>query len=236
MKRVLFVVGLILVLCASSVSAESAKGLVAPKDHAIRVAFIMTEGATMMDFSGPWEVFQDVMMPDRGDSMAQQMPFELYTVGASRDPIHTSATPAHAGMSVVPDYTFADAPVPDLVVVGAQSGGAAVEEWLRKVHGEGVTVMSVCVGAFILGKAGLLDGKPATTHPAYYKRFAEQNPKVKLVRSVRYAQADEATYTSGGVSAGIDLALHIVAEYFGAPVAQRTADYMQYQGTGWKQP
>ena len=234
MKSILLVVCLMLAAWVSPVSAEPSKPLVAPTDRAIRVAFVMTEGATMMDFSGPWEVFQDVMMPDRGDSMSQQMPFELYTVGISRDPVHTSATPAHPGMTVVPDYTFADAPAPDLVVVGAQAGGATVEEWLRKVHAQGVTVMSVCVGAFILGKAGLLDGKPATTHPAYYKRFVEQNPKVKLVRAVRYAQADDATYTSGGVSAGIDLALHIVAEYFGTPVAQRTADYMQYQGTGWK--
>jgi transcriptional regulator GlxA family with amidase domain len=234
MKPVLLVVMLLSSVWFSPAAAESAKPLVAPAGRAIRVAFVMTEGVTMMDFSGPWEVFQDVMMPDRGDSTSQQMPFELYTVGISRDPVHTSATPAHAGMSLVPDYTFADAPAPDLVVVGAQSGGAAVEEWLRKVHGQGITVMSVCVGAFILGKAGLLDGKPATTHPAYYKRFVEQNPKLQLVRAVRYAQADDVTYTSGGVSAGIDLALHIVAEYFGTPVAQRTADYMQYQGTGWK--
>lgn len=234
MKRILFVVFAMLAAWGTSASAEPEKHLAAPTDRAIRVAFVMTEGATMMDFSGPWEVFQDVMLPERGESMFQQMPFELYTVGISRDPVHTSATPAHAGMSVIPDYTFADAPSPDLVVVGAQAGGAAVEEWLRKMHGQGVTVMSVCVGAFILGKAGLLDDKPATTHPAYYKRFVEQNPKVKLVRAARYVQADDVTYTSGGVSAGIDLALHIVAEYFGAPVAQRTADYMQYQGAGWK--
>jgi transcriptional regulator GlxA family with amidase domain len=234
MQRIVVIVFLMLGVLGRPAAAEPAKQLTAPADRAIRVAFVVTEGATMMDFAGPWEVFQDVMMPERGDSMTQQMPFELYTVGISREPVHTSATPAHAGMSVIPDYTFADAPAPDLVVVGAQSGGTALEEWLRKVHGQDISVMSVCVGAFILGKAGLLDGKPATTHPAYYKRFVEQNPKVTLVRAVRYAQADEVTYTSGGVSAGIDLALHIVAEYFGAPVAQRTADYMQYQGTGWK--
>ncbi|HEX3122062.1 MAG TPA: DJ-1/PfpI family protein [Rhodanobacteraceae bacterium] len=234
MKRVVLIVCLMLAALARQAAADPVKHLNAPADRAIRVAFVMTEGATMMDFAGPWEVFQDVMMPERGDSMTQQMPFELYTVGISREPVRTSATPAHAGMSIVPDYAFADAPAPDLVVVGAQSGGAAVEDWLRKVHGQGVSVMSVCVGAFILGKAGLLDGKPATTHPAYYKRFAEQNPTVKLARAARYAQADDITYTSGGVSAGIDLALHIVAEYFGAPVAQRTADYMQYQGSGWK--
>jgi transcriptional regulator GlxA family with amidase domain len=235
MKRSLSTaLALLIVVYASSAAAEPDGRLIAPTVRAIRVAFVMTEGATMMDFAGPWEVFQDVMMPERGDSMMRQMPFELYTVGISRDPVHTSATPSHAGIAIVPDYTFADAPVADIVVVGAQAGGPAVEDWLRKVHGQGITVMSVCVGAFILGKAGLLDDKPATTHPAYYKRFSEQNPKAKLVRGVRYVQSDAVTYTSGGVSAGVDLALHIVAEYLGAPVAQRTADYMQYQGTGWK--
>jgi transcriptional regulator GlxA family with amidase domain len=235
MKRTLFTAFVLLTVAyASSAVAEPGKQLIAPADRPIRVAFVMTEGATMMDFAGPWEVFQDVMMPERGASMIRQMPFELYTVGISRDPVHTSATPSHTGMAIVPDYTFADAPVPDLVVVGAQAGGPAVEDWLRKVHAQGITVMSVCVGAFILGKAGLLDDKPATTHPAYYKRFSEQNSKVKLVRGVRYVQSDAVTYTSGGVSAGVDLALHIVAEYFGAPVAQRAAGYMQYQGTGWK--
>jgi transcriptional regulator GlxA family with amidase domain len=163
------------------------------------------------------------------------MPFELYTVGLSRDPVHTSAAPSHPGMAVTPDYSFADAPQPDIVVVGAQSGGPALEEWLRKVHGQGVTVMSVCTGAFILGKAGLLDGKSATTHPDYYQMFAEKYPKVKLAPAgTRYVQSDAVTYTSGGETTGIDLALHLVAGYFGDKTAQTTADFMQYRGDGWR--
>ncbi|HET7064907.1 MAG TPA: DJ-1/PfpI family protein, partial [Rudaea sp.] len=159
MKRILLVVSVWLSTLGSPLSAETARHQVVPADRAIRVAFVMTEGATMIDFAGPWEVFQDVMIPERGDTMARQMPFELYTVGVSRDPVHTSATPAHAGMTVVPDHAFSDAPPPDLVVVAAQAGGAALEDWLRAVHGHGAVVMSVCTGAFILGKAGLLDGK-----------------------------------------------------------------------------
>ena len=234
MRNVWLTAWLLLIVSGSAISAELGKSLTAPKDRPVRVAFVMTEGATMIDFAGPWEVFQDVMIPERGNTMAEQMPFELYTVGVSRDPIHTSATPSHAGMTVVPEYTFSDAPSPDLVVVAAQEGGPALDEWLRKVHGQGVAVMSVCTGAFILGRAGFLDGKPATTHPAYYKQFATKYPNVKLQRSVRYVQSDDITFTAGGLSSGIDLALHLVSELFGAPVAQRSADYMQYQGTGWK--
>ncbi len=231
---------LLFLICTSLMSAASAAEethLVAPNDRPIRVAFVMSEGATMIDFAGPWEVFEDVMLPQRGDSMAQQMPFALYTVGATRDPIHTSDTPNHPGMSVTPDYTFADAPPPDLVVVGAQAGGPELEAWLRKLHGQGVTIMSVCTGAYILAKAGLLDGKSATTHPNYYKGFAAKFPKVTLAPSgTRYVESDAITYTSGGETSGIDLALHLVATLFGDPVAQQTEDFMQYRGTGWQHP
>ena len=233
MNRLLAVVlaGLML---AHPAWADSGVHLTPPKGRAIRVAFTLSEGATMIDFAGPWEVFQDVMLPDRGKSMAEQMPFELYTVAGTHDPIHTSAPPSHAGMTVVPDYTFADAPTPDLVIVGAQAGGPALEDWLRKMHGGGVTVMSVCAGAFILAKTGLLDGKSATTHPAYYDRLADRNPNVKVVRGVRFVRSDDVTYTAGGLFNGIDLALHMVAEYFGDDVAKRVADYMQYRDDGWK--
>jgi hypothetical protein len=95
-------------------------------------------------------------------------------------------------------------------------------------------IMSVCTGAFKLAKAGLLDGKEATTHHFFFGNFTRDFPKVKLVRQVRYVQADPLTFSAGGLSSGVDLALHVVAERFGAAQAQTTADYMEYQGTGWK--
>ena len=157
------------------------------------------------------------------------MPFELFTVGASKDPIETSG-----GMTVVPQYTFADAPVPDIVVVGAQRGAPALSDWLRQMRGKARIVMSVCTGAFKLAEAGLLDGKPATTHHDFYEPFSERYPKVKLVRSKRYVQADDVVYTGGGLSSGIDLALHVVELYFGREAAERTARYMEYESDGWK--
>jgi len=107
-------------------------------------------------------------------------------------------------------------------------------EWLKKVDGQKKLILSVCTGAFKLGEAGLLDGKPATTHHDFFDRFAMKYPKVKLQKGKRFLQSDNRTFTPGGLSSGIDLALHVVDLYYGREVAQRTATYMEYEGTGWK--
>lgn len=206
------------------------KKLTAPPTGKIPVAFVMTEGATMIDFAGPWEVFQDVHIEGRGKSDDDMMPFQLYTVSDS-----TTRIRATGGMQIVPDYTFANAPMPRIVVIGAQGGKSPqMMEWLRKVSKQADVVMSVCTGSFKLGAAGLLDGKQATTHHDYYESFARTYPKVKVIRSKRFVQSDAVVVTAGGLTSGIDLALHVVSRYFGQGVAQWTADYMEYEGTGWK--
>jgi transcriptional regulator GlxA family with amidase domain len=223
MNKMIFAAALLTI--AWTASADKAK-LKPPAEGRIKVAFVMTEGATMIDFAGPWEVFQDVMIGEGDD---HQMPFELFTVGASREPIRTSA-----GMKVIPDYTFEDAPQPHIVVVGAQRGAPALTGWLQKVAPKADVMMSVCTGAFKFGDAGLLDGKDATTHHDFYEPFAKRFPKVKLVKSTRFVQSDAKTFTAGGLTSGIDLALHIVDAYFGRETAQRTATYMEYESTSWK--
>ena len=233
MKRLLPALFFALIAVPCAYGADTAAKLTPPKTGPIKVAFVMSEGATMIDFAGPWEVFENVMLDGHGDDMSASMPFELYTVAPTKAPLHTSGS-GRPGMTIVPDYSFADAPTPDIVVVGAQSGGPGLSEWLQKMHAQHKVVMSVCTGAFKVAAAGLLDGKPATTHHAYFGNFSSQFPQVKLERSVRYVQADPITFTAGGLSSGIDLALHVVAEYYGATVAQKTADYMEYQGAGWK--
>src|SRR5579872_5826217 len=102
--------------------ADAANTLTPPKTGHIKVAFVLSEGATMIDFAGPWEVFGNVMLDGHGDDMGASMPFELYTVAPTKAPLHTSGS-GRPGMTVTPDYSFADAPTPDIVVVGAQSGG-----------------------------------------------------------------------------------------------------------------
>jgi transcriptional regulator GlxA family with amidase domain len=190
----------------------------------ISVAFVLTDGATMIDFAGPWEVFQDAGGSDGVDY------FRLFTVSESKSLVHTSG-----GMNVMPDYTFDDAPGARIVVIPAQRGAAGLADWLRHMDKQSDVLMSVCTGAFQLGKAGLLDGKEATTHHEFYEAFQKQFPKATLVKGRRYVKSDNVIYTAGGLTSGIDLALHIVKEYYGPDVAQRTAEYMEYQGQGWLQ-
>jgi transcriptional regulator GlxA family with amidase domain len=189
----------------------------------IPVAFVLTEWSTVIDFAGPWEVFQDTEIPGgRG--------FTLYTVSDDRRPIH-----ATGGLTIIPQYTFADAPRPRVVVIGAQSGHSpAMLEWLRRQSRQADVVMSVCTGSSRLAMAGLLSGKPATIHHDFYDDFARRYPDIQVLRGRRFVQSDPVISTAGGLSSGIDLALHVVDVHLGRAVAQATADRMEYEGTGWK--
>ena len=209
-----------------SVEASTSK-LTPPAKGKIAVAFAISEGVTVIDFAGPWEVFQDVHVRDRGSSHDDQMPFQLFTVSDKTEPLVGSG-----GLKLVPDYTFESAPQPKVVVVPAQRGSQALHAWLRKMATSTDVIMSVCTGAFQLGKAGLLSGKSATTHHDFVDRFAETFPDVKVKRGLRFVE-EEKISTAGGLSSGIDLALRVVDRYFGREVAQTTATYMEYQSKGW---
>ena len=195
----------------------------------VRVAFVISNNFNMIDFAGPWEVFQDTMDHSKG---IMRMLMTVYTVSAGREPVKSTG-----GATVVPEYTFADAPQPDIVVVGAQSDGSEpVLEWLRKQHASGSTIMSVCTGAAKLAATGLMDGRQATTHHEYVDQFKQRFPKVQWQTSRRYVESGDDLYTAAGLTSGIDLALHLVEKRFGRDVAQTTADYMEYHGQDWKQP
>ena len=216
-------------LASATAFGQGTHKIVPPAKGPIPVAFVITESATMIDFAGPWEVFQDVMVESRGSSMDEQMPFKLYTVSDAKAPLRVAG-----GMQIVPDYTFDDAPQPRIVVVGAQRGKSPkMLEWIRKMTTQSDVVMSVCTGAYRLALAGVLKGKRATTHHDFYDDFQKKFPDVSLQRGLRFVQSDPVVFTAGGLSSGIDLALHIVELYFGRPVAEKTAKYMEYEGTGW---
>jgi len=232
MKRMLLTALTAICTMSATYAADIIPHIAPPANGAIKVAFALSEQAEVIDFGGPWEVFSNVMLPGFNE-MQESMPFELYTVGPSQKLIHTSGN-RHAGMAITPDYDFLNAPEPDLVVVPAQQGGAALSAWLNKLHAHHKIIMSVCTGAFKLAQAGLLDGKIATTHHTALDKLASQFQKIKVVPNVRYVQSDPEIFTSGGLSAGIDLALHMVEMYYGRDVAQATADNMEYQGLGWK--
>lgn len=201
-----------------------------PRDgKKLRVAFVISEDAVMIDFAGPWEVFQDVMIPARGESMSDQHTFQLYTVSDSTAPVTVSD-----GMKIVPQYSFDNAPAPNIVVIPAQSGRSPkMLAWIRKMTKQSDVVMSVCTGAFVLADAGLLNGKHATTHHDALNRMQQRYPEIKVERGMRYVESDSVIFTAGGLSSGIDLALHVVELYFGRDAAQTTADMMEYEGHGW---
>jgi putative intracellular protease/amidase/YHS domain-containing protein len=206
--------------------AGKANSLKPPAQGQIPVAFVISDGAVIIDFCGPWEVFHDVNILGRQDA-----PFRLYTVSDSTSPIR-----AGGGMKIIPDYTFANAPAPKVIVIPAQNKPSeAMLEWIRRSSENTDVTMSVCTGAFVLAKTGLLSGKSATTFHAAFNSFAMEFPNVQLKRGARFVENGNLA-SAGGLSSGIDLALRVVERYYGREVAQKTAYNMEYQGQGWMNP
>lgn len=206
------------------VLGAGANRLMPPAHGAIPVAFLVSDGAVVIDFSGPWEVFGNVSI---GNSEA----FRCYTVAETSGPITASG-----GMKIVPNHTIADAPAPKVIVIPAQSDpSAAVLDWIRKSAANADVTMSVCTGAFVLAQTGLLAGKSATTHHGAYVELALKYPDIHVRRGARFVE-DGNLASAGGLSSGIDLALRTVERYFGRDVASQTAYDMEYQGQGWMDP
>jgi putative intracellular protease/amidase/YHS domain-containing protein len=193
-----------------------------------RVAFVLSPGAVMIDFAGPWEVFQNVSVPGRGKTAADTRPFQLFTVAESRQPIRASA-----GLQIVPDYSFSDAPQPKVIVVPAQGSSPAMLQWLRKASAQADITLSVCSGAFVLAEAGLLDGRAATTHHEALNQLARTFPKIDVRRDVRYVEGPRIA-TAAGLTSGIDLSLRVVERYFGREVAEKTALFMEHESDAWR--
>lgn len=202
----------------------------------IPVAFLMDDGATMIDFAGPWEVFQDAW-EDNAPT------FSLFTVASTTGELQTTgnmtggfgAGMKMSGLKFRADYTFDNAPQPKVIVMGAQAHNddPAKLDWIRRMAAAADVVMTVCTGAFILGNTGLLDGLSATTHHNSYDAFAQRFPKVKLVRGTRFVDNGK-FITAGGLSSGIDTALHVVNRYLGSENTEQVAEYMEYRGDAWR--
>src|SRR5207247_264180 len=186
------------------------QGSAAAAAHAHKkVGILIFNGVEIIDYTGPWEVFGAA-------------DFDVYTVAASRDPVTTAM-----GMTVVPKYTFADAPQSDVLVVPgggvkAASGDRATLAWVNAVTEHAQHTMSVCNGAFILAHAGLLDGLGATTTASNLDRLEETFPKIRVVYDQRFVDNGK-IITTGGLSAGIDGALHVVEKMLGHGTAQQVA-------------
>ena len=212
---------------AQRVAAQAAEPLAnppkpLPRRDRVRVAFMLGDNTNVIDMAGPWEVFQDVMLDGNHE------PFELFTVAPTDKPVRMTG-----GLEINPRYSIKNAPQPHVIVVPAQRSTDASREWLRSASEQTDVTMSVCTGAFQLARVGLLKGLAATTHHEFWDKFNEEFPDIELRRGLRFVDSGRVA-TAGGLTSGIDMALHIVSRYFGVDAAARTAQYMEYSSDAWR--
>jgi putative intracellular protease/amidase len=178
------------------------------------VAILLFDGVEIIDYSGPWEVFG-------------QAGFKVHTVSEKAEPVTTAF-----GQRVLADHTFADSPKADILLVPGGGVRKAVEnpqviKWIQDNAKDSSYVMSVCTGAFLLAKAGLLDGLTATTFHSAIDALAQRAPKTKVVYDQRFVDNGK-IITTAGLSSGIDGALHLVGKILGDGEAQSTALGLEY--------
>ncbi len=196
----------------------------------INVGILLFDGVEVLDFAGPFEVFSRTRLTPGVESRRSEesAPFRVFTVARTRDPV--SAT---GGLVVVPAHGFADQPRIDLLLVPGGFGTRALlddEEilgWIRATAAGARQVTSVCTGALLLAKAGLLQGRRAATHWAALDLLDSLGAGVTVERDSRVV--DDGVITSAGVASGIDMAFHIVENLFGRAVADETAHYIEYR-------
>jgi transcriptional regulator GlxA family with amidase domain len=197
------------------------------KRHAVGI--LLFDDIEVLDFAGPFEVFSRTRLVPGADSRRtdDSAPFDTFTVARTRDVVT-----AIGGLRVVPDYAWTHAPLIDILVVPGGFGTRALMQdaptidWIREVAASASKVTSVCTGALLLAKAGLLNGRRATTHWAGLDLLASIDPTIQVERGLRVVS--DVVVTSAGVSAGIDMAFSIVETLCGRAVADETAHYIEY--------
>ena len=193
------------------------------KPYTRNVAIVVYENAEPLDWSGPFEVYNDAA--HFGASNGQDA-FNVYVVSKTKDPVNAQ------GLWVVPSYSIEDAPKPDIVLFPGGPSSKVYDDpewfaWAKKACDEAEIAQSVCTGVFVLAKAGLLDGLEVTTHYGSIDRLAELYPKAQVKRGRRFIDNGHVV-TTAGISAGIDGSLHVVARLLGRKVADEVARYMEY--------
>lgn len=189
-----------------------------------RVGILIFPDVEVLDFCGPYEVFSTARL----DDARQITPFAVQLVAEQDGPIA-----ARGGMRVLPDVTTATCPPLDILIVPggwgvrAQLHNASLLAWLAAQGDQVETLTAVCTGSMLLGQVGLLNGRAATTHYTTLDWMAASYPQVNVIRD-QHVVEDGRVVTSAGISAGIDMALRVVARTFGDAVARATARHMEY--------
>jgi transcriptional regulator GlxA family with amidase domain len=196
----------------------------------LNVAIVLFPSVEVLDFAGPFEVFSRTRLVPGAESRRsdEHAPFSVFTVAETSDPVT-----ATGGLVVVPRYSFADSPRIDMLIVPGGFGTrglldhAPTLDFIRRTAVSARLTASVCTGALLLAKAGLLDGLTATTHWAAHDLL--QSIGVSVDRDQRFVASSPKVYTSAGVAAGIDMSFAIVEELCGKEVADETARYIEYR-------
>ena len=194
------------------------------------VGILIFDGVEVLDLAGPFEVLSRTrLVPGiearRSDESA---PFHVFTVASDLEPIT-----ATGGLVVVPRHSFADVPTLDLLIVPGGFGTRPLlqdEEtidWIRRTAASARQTASVCTGSLLLARAGLLDGRRATTHWGAFGLLASLGKDLPVDRESRFV--DDGVMTSAGVASGIDLAFHVDETLLGKDVADETARYIEYE-------
>ncbi|MGE5397767.1 MAG: DJ-1/PfpI family protein [Chitinophagales bacterium] len=192
------------------------------------VGIMLYNDVEVLDFAGPFEVFS-IAEPQGGEAP----PFKVVTISETG-----SLVSARNGLKIQPDYGIADAPGLDILIIPGGPGFYEIEtrnqrviDWIADQAGKLDMVASVCTGAFLLAKAGLLKGRKATTHWAHLERLASQYPDITVLRDIKFVD-EGSIITSAGVSAGIDMSLYLVSKLVGEQAAINTARRMEYTPSG----
>jgi len=183
------------------------------------VAILVYDGVELLDFSGPGEVFAAARGPDG-------RAFRVFTVAKEKRTVRSQNF-----VDVTPEFSIADCPEPDIVVLPGGNVPAddhELQDWVRSCAPGAELIMSVCNGALLLGRTGLLDGFDATTHHGSLDALADVAPKTRVLTNRRFVDNGR-VMTCAGVSAGIDGALHVVERLLGDEAARGTAHYMEYE-------
>ena len=194
------------------------------------VGILIFDGVEVLDFAGPFEVLSRTRLVPGTESRRSDdgAPFHVFTVARSTDLVT-----ATGGLGVQPRHSFEDAPAIDLLIVPGGFGTrpllqeAETIDWIRSTAGAARKTASVCTGALLLARAGLLDNRRATTHWGAFGLLASLGKNITVDRESRFV--DDGVMTSAGVASGIDMAFHVVEALFGKDVADETARYIEYE-------
>lgn len=186
----------------------------------LNIAVLLFDNIELLDFAGPIEVFTTA------NRIATEAPFEVFTVSDKGSPITS-----RAGLKCAADYGFESHPRIDILIVPGGDVSAVLEQasllqWIFAQSKQTNITASVCTGALLLAKAGLLDGLSATTHWEDLE-LLQQYPSINVISDRRWVDNGQ-TITSGGIAAGIDMSFHIVSRLTGEPLARDTAKQMEY--------